>query len=154
MAYAGEILELGDLVPERRPVAILRDGERVVLMGYVDSPSCPARVVAGQQGARRRWLRATTVPDGEERDEELAALAWADFVRATLMAVVPGLEYDEADVIAGNPDRYESVLRHLEWWKDGTSDDAGPAPEADGESPSTGDGFSPSSTPSTAAGTG
>lgn len=145
-------VKVGDLTPETVPALVIeRDGEEATLRGYVSGRRCPGRVTSAAAAAARAYREAA--PDGFVLEPFVAQ------IRELLLAVVIGLEDDEADVLANPPDEGESdgiaVLRLLGWWNDGTSDDEDD--DDDPEAPalsSTSASFSQSSAPSTALTTG
>lgn len=111
-----EILRLGELTPERKPVELIRNGETVVLQGFVDSKRCPATVRAEISSARREWAENPTQAN------------WYTFVRSHILAVVPGMEFGEADIVAGDDDESSAMLDRLGWLR--KSDDESPLSEA------------------------
>lgn len=151
-AQAG-LLRLGDLTPERRPVEIERKGETITLQGYVNGRRCPGIVKAEVDAAWREHQQETTKagPDGTEvRAYEEAA--WRTFLRKSIAAVVPSLEFDEADVLAGDDEAGLGLLRYLDWWRTGgeAADDSPPAETAESK---IGARSSPTSSPDTAGST-
>lgn len=131
-----EILRYGDLTSEKRPVmSVERNGEEVVLRGFVDGKRCPASVRSQISAARREWAADPTQAN------------WYTFVRAHLLAVVDGLEDGEADVLAGDADEHRPILEKLGWWREADDEDTDVIPLAEART-STTDPSSPiSSTP-------
>lgn len=104
-------IRVADLVPEMiDAVELSRDGETVVLRGYVSGRRCPARVKA--EAARAVRDNPSTGPDGFDFGGHLTQL------RELLLAVVEGLEDDEADLLAGDdgPTGATAILGLLGWW--------------------------------------
>lgn len=124
-------LRLGDLTPDTRPVHLERGGQTVTLTAFVDGPRCPGYVKALVAKARDRYSAVVYVdgPDGERTFTD-DPVAWDDYLRTVLLAVVEGLTSPEAEVLAGNQALAVETLRALGWVRS-VADDA--APEADGE---------------------
>lgn len=105
-------------------VEIERDGEKVILRGYVNSRRCPSRIKA-QTISIVNQHRAFS-EDGFDFGAHLTQ------VREFLLAVVIGLEDDEADMLAADDGDTGggAVLRLLKWWDDAPAgaaeDDADP----------------------------
>jgi hypothetical protein len=141
-------IRVADLVPEIvDAVELPRDGEMVVLRGYVNGRRCPSRVKAEIAAA----VRDNPHPVGTfDYGAHLAQ------IRGLLNAAVIGIEDDEADLLAGDdgPTGGLAILRLLSIWNDDAeSDEADPDPEATAES-STSERSSRSSRRSTARKTG
>lgn len=120
---AAGVLDLGDLAPEKRPIKAQRDGKPVTLWGYVEGKRCPGFVrtalFRAQDGLRA--LDADATPS--ERDQVLY-----EHLRDTVLAVIEGLEFEEAEVRAGNPDEVHAILRYL-GWEDDEAEAADDSPE-------------------------
>lgn len=129
------ILRLGSLVPERLPVQfeheVLRDGELVaedvVLQGYVYGPRCPGLVKAECAAAeeKRRAVFADPAATGADRE-----VAWINFLRSYIVALVPGISFGDADMLAGGQTAAIMLLRGLSAIVDATP---GTEAESDGE---------------------
>lgn len=123
-------IRIADLVPEIiDAVELPRDGEMVMLRGYVQGRRCPSRVKAEIAAA----VRDNPHPEGSfDYGAHLAQ------VRALLSAAVIGIEDDEADLLAGDDGKAGglAILRLLGIWNDGTTadDEDAPDPEAKAES--------------------
>lgn len=141
------VLRLGDLTPETRPVELIRDGEAVVLRGYVAGRRCPGTVKAEVSAARLTFAQA---PPGPERER-----AWFAFLRDSTLAVVPGLEFSEAEALAGDDEARHRLLVYLEWEEDQAEDASAEGddddPEVSGEETETTPDFSPPSSEPSAA---
>jgi hypothetical protein len=117
-------LRLGDLVPETRPVLIERRGVTVTLRAYVNGRRCPGRIKARVASASQAYLAATE--DGVSDP----APAWMAYLCDVLLEVVEGIEYTEAEVLAGRDDEAVPLLEALGWWT--PAPEAMPGPEAAG----------------------
>lgn len=148
MAYDGEIIELGDLVPEFRPVKLRRNGEVVELQGHVDGRRCPVSVKAQVSQAYGRYRERMQSGDAAQQGGASLLLD-----RDILFAVIPGIELGEADLLAGDGELTNRVLHQLQWLKDDAEGEAS-GEETTTTSPSTTDTSSPASTRSTARKTG
>ena len=124
-------VSLGDTVPERLPIELEFDGETTVFQGYVSSRRCPLDVRAEVDSAWKVWAAAT----GAGTDAYVFnAVAWSRYCRDALLAIVPGIGYRQAEIIAGDGDLTASILRYLEWWQEPAEEaEASADPEADGE---------------------
>jgi hypothetical protein len=119
---------VADLVPEIvDAVELTRDGETLILRGYVNGRRCPSRVKASVAAA----VRDNRMPDGSfDYGCHLAQL------RCLLGEVVIGLEDGEADMLAGDDGEAGglAILRMLGWWGGADDDDEADAEgEANGE---------------------
>ena len=140
-------ITVGDLTPELVDALTLeRDGQVVTLRGYVNGPRCPGRVKAECAAIARRYRETATDESGAPAFSFEAYLVQ---LRDLLLAVVPGLEDGEADVLAGDQDDALAVLRALDWWGSEDGDDTDP--EATGEESTTAT-SSPTLPPATASG--
>ena len=109
-------IRAGDLTPEIvDAVELIRDGEPVILRGYVLGPRCPSRIKSAAIAA----VRDNPMPDGFRYDVHVTQ------IRELLSTVVIGLEDGEADVLAGDDGSTGGVevLRMLGFWNNGTTDD-------------------------------
>lgn len=128
------VLKLGELVAERRPVEVTRDGKQVILQGYVAGKRCPLEVRAEVEAARRVWLAVTGYVTGEPNggsDFNDDPIAWETYCRDAIIAVVPGMEFAEAGMYAADPDLRYQILTYLEWWQE--QPEAAADPEVQGE---------------------
>lgn len=120
-------IRISDLVPEIiDAVELPRDGELIVLRGYVNGRRCPSRVKAEVASV----VRMNTPADGSfDYSAHLAQ------IRGLLNAVVIGIEDAEADILAGDDGEAGglAILRLLNWWggTDGAEDDADPEATAE-----------------------
>jgi hypothetical protein len=126
------VLSLGDLSPRTRKIEIVRDGETVYLDGYVEGRRCPASVKVAVAAASDPVME---LPDDASRGVKEAA--WLEYLRTKLMAVVRGLEWNEADVLAGDPDQATSVLAELGWEQSDEPETADPEVKGEAESSTT-----------------
>lgn len=118
-------IRVSDLVPELVDAITLdRDGETVTLRGFVSGRRCPARVKAAAAAA----VRDNPVYD---EDGRFSMAGHYGQLRDMLLAVVAGLEDDEADLLAGDDGEAGgiAVLKLLGWWSSDADedDDAGEA---------------------------
>lgn len=113
-------IRITDLVPEMVDAITLdRDGETVTLRAYVSGRRCPARVKAAAASAvRDNPLRADS--------GQVSMAGFYGQLRDLLLAVVVGLEDDEADLLAGDDGDAGgiAVLTMLGWWATGDDEDA------------------------------
>lgn len=132
---AGTILRLGSLVPERVAVTfdheVLRGGEmvteEVVLQAFVYGPRCPAVVKAECAAAEDKRREAVTDPSLKEGDRETAV---DNFIRAYIIALVPGIAFPDADMLVADRAKAVMLLRGLHAIVD---QDPGAPAEGDGE---------------------
>jgi hypothetical protein len=153
--FVRPLLDLGDLTPEKQAIAtVLRDGQPVTLWGWVDGRRCPGYVKSAVAAHRRTYRDAVYQPgEPDELGQHVevfthSPLAYDDYKRDVLLAVIEGLEYTEAAVLAGNDDTAMTVLRRLRWVED--EEEATDSPEAEGApaTPPTTPDSSPTSLPS------
>jgi hypothetical protein len=139
-------LSLGETVPERRPVELEFDGEAVVLQGFVGNRRCPLDVRAEVDAAWKVWAAAT---GAGTKAYEFNAVSWSRYCRDAMLAIVPGLDYRHAEIIAGDGELVTSLLRYLEWWQEPEEGEADPEVQGEAEEKPTGAKSSPTSPPST-----
>jgi hypothetical protein len=124
-------VRLGHLVPERRPIVVLRpnplymtlaedDPRRaetpelvdVILQAYVYGPRCPGVIKAELARIEEVYLKALADISSQVQAVQAGAaatgtadfiVAWHTFVRESLEVLVPGLTSAEADVLAAEP---------------------------------------------------
>jgi hypothetical protein len=158
-----------DYVPEMIDVyETERDGEPVMLKGYVHGRRCPGTIKNACSAVWDEYVEATTeqmevpVTDHETGDVRVEIqeqfrpnnIAWRNMLKGELMALIPELREDEADELSGD-DLGEggavAILRALQYLKpEEESENADPQTEAMNDESST-DASSPNSSPSTAA---
>ena len=133
---ARDVLELGSLLPETRPVSVIRDGATVMLAGYPKGDRCTLRVLAAVSAASRAYAEriAELAVDGRIRNDD-ARIAQLERIADLLCAVIPGLEMAESEVLAADDSRATGILASLGWWQradgdqeDADSDENGPTP--------------------------
>lgn len=125
-----DILELGDLVPEHKPIRLNRkvsqelvgpEGaktityktEPIVLQAYLYGPRCPVVV---KSKLRQVWERySKTVQEAGYSDA-----AFQEYARDSFLALIPGIEFDEADILASDDDVANGMcvktLKYLGYW--------------------------------------
>lgn len=144
MATRNGPIRAGDLTPEIiDAVEILRDGQPIVLRGYVMGTRCPGRVKAAAIAAMR---------DNPQPDGSFSFGVHMAQIRDMLCAVVLGITDEEADILAGDDSDVGAlaVLMRLGFW---ASNDADSLDDTDPEVTavsSTTENSSPSSRRSTA----
>lgn len=140
------ILELGDLVPERIPLRINRvvsespdgpDGsiryntEMVTLQAYMFGSGCPVLVKAALHRISRKYMETM-------REEGYSDAAFCEYARDSFMQLIPGLSFEEADMLAADDNEKEGrcvkTLKYLNYWmvKEPNSEEA-PNPEVKAE---------------------
>lgn len=122
------VLTLPDIAYERATIRTSIEGRSIALDGWVKGPGCPASVVA-EYGRKRRSL-IDALNRGADPDA-----AYAEFMTDALRVIFPGLTYEDADLLAGEASRADSILVHYRWREPDAkqSDDADPeAPGEDG----------------------
>lgn len=146
----GSPIQLGDFLPERREVVL--NGQKY-LAWVVANRRFPRSVQAQLDQARNRYMR-TVAPllsaqasedpvDAAERQRALDAadVAYARYVTDALVALVPGLGEQEADMI--DPDGANTLLTELGYLQPVAAPDE-PAAEGRGDAdPLTGDSSAP-----------
>lgn len=159
----GPAFDLGDLSYERRAVTVQRNGEPVELWAWVDGQGCPGYVKARVARARAAYTAATITyptddagePVLDERGNPVERFqndpeAWDAYLRDVLLAVVDGLAYSEAEVLAGQMARAMDFLRAHKWVRTNVATEDDDAGETTGEdNPPTTAASSPKSRPST-----
>lgn len=121
------ILRLGDCTPKRRPVEIERDGKTVVLQAYVYGPRCPTVVKCELAAAHDTWVESIDidaehpVEEWARRDRSKLSAEYQRYMRDCILALVPGVEWEEADALASDANDANSagnqLLRYLEYFK-------------------------------------
>jgi hypothetical protein len=151
---APPILRLGDLSPDMRAVQVERAGQPVTLMAFIDGPRCPGYVKARVAKARQAYSMLVYVDGPPDEDGNRARifqddeLAWDEYLRETLLAVIEGLLAPEAEVLAGNQVLAIDTLKALGWVRQ-DAEDAPPEGAGEAAAPSTTAGSSPDSAAST-----
>jgi hypothetical protein len=157
---------LAALPGARRPIKLvaetitytfeLADGETVALAGYRKGPSCPVTVLIAVDDALATL--SENEPAAESRDtftssRYLASLNYAERTlrREMLMAVLPGLSPEAANILAADGGAWKEILVELGWRQ---SDEAMEEQEIDQDpearaGQSTGATDSPASSPAT-----
>ncbi len=122
---AGKILDLSDLTPEYNYVRIDRiiktveDGpdsevkyvtEPVVLKAYVFGPRCPVTVKSALKQVKDR-IRDVKNERGYITDED-----FAEYARDSLMQLIIGITFDEADLLAADEEKTQATMKHLGYW--------------------------------------
>ena len=133
------------------------DGETVALAGYCKGPSCPVPVAIEVERAWAEWEAAQ--PDANasasmKPHAYLAAINAAERMlrRELLIAAIPGLDMDAANVLAADDGEWESILAELGWWTAAAAEgDADPEATAPAASAPTGAASSPDLQPPTQA---
>jgi hypothetical protein len=134
-------LDLEAIAYERVPVRVTILGERYVFQAWVKGPGCPARI-SSQFARLRRTMTESFGANGGAYEEFLS-----DALRSVFEA--PANQYDAIDLLAGDSDRAEQILRHLKWMQPQATTQEGTAdPEATSEAGQT---TAPSSPTSSAA---
>lgn len=138
-----DMLVLGDLVPERFPVKINRVVEKFigpddqpitrtepkVLWAYRYGPRCPVTVKAVLSQIRQRLSNEWADPE-VSRDT-----AFQIYARDSILALVEGISFEEADMIAADDDVTGNglaikTLRYLNYWVEtASSEEVPPDPE-------------------------
>lgn len=153
----GPVVNLGSLSYERRAIIVERNGEPVTLWVWVEGKGCAGYVKARVERARLAYRALTSKPvlddSGEPViDEETGEAveifqndpeAWDAYLRDTLMAVVDGLAYTEAEVLSGLPAAM-NLLRAHGWVRQAAEAEDDADPEASREEPTTAESSRPS----------
>lgn len=129
---ARPILELGDLVPETTPIRLNRitgstEGpdssvtyktEMVTLQAFMYGPRCPVVVKAALRQVLERMNKEVT-EDGYS-DEK-----FQQYARDSFMQLIPGLSFEEADLLASDDDEKEGrcikTLKYLNYWREAST---------------------------------
>jgi hypothetical protein len=113
------ILRLGDCTPKRRPVEVTRDGKPVTLQAYVYGSRCPTVAKCEIAAAHDEWMESTLIdPDKPidewaRRDRSKLTAAYQCYLRDCILALVPGMAFEEADVLASDVDDETSPAKQL-----------------------------------------
>lgn len=161
------VIELGDLSPETRQVAVQRANPKkpgttmpVRLTAYVNGTRTYLERAVAFSAARAAWIDATTIKgdDGKpiidpetgepSRSADPDGVYWTVFLSQALRAVIPDLTADEALVLAYQAGA-ATLLEDLGWFRKRTEEPADP--EVEGEGRPIGDGSSPDSVSTTTA---
>jgi len=120
------------VLPKTITYTVDSDAETLALAGYIKGPSCPVPVSIEIERAWAEWEAGQ--PSVEERDAMnphayLATMNAAERIlrRDLLMAAIPGLDADQANVLAADGGEWESILGELGWW--GVAEDMDEDPE-------------------------
>lgn len=127
---------MGSLTPKRLPIEIERPGsqtdpdsgepilEPVVLHAWdYREQRLPATVQDEVSQARERWFELRFAPDapkneaGEPIETPQQDAAYHDYLRDVLLALVPGLEWNEANAFVGDGGLTRDTLEYLGFWK-------------------------------------
>jgi len=124
------------------------DGETVALAGYHKGPTCPVPVAIEVEAAWASWEAARPTADDLASMKPHAYLAAVNVAerllrRDLLTAVIPGLEMDQANVLAADGGAWEATLGELGWWDVVADEDADPEATAPAEIAPTGAASSP-----------
>lgn len=133
----------------------LSEDETVTLAGYVRGAGCPISVEIEVEGAWAEWS------EDSPTDEERATLTPHRYVAKTmraerllrrnlLVACIPGMAQETADVLAADSGPWESILVELGWWQKSEPASEGEATAGDSSLP-TGSPASVESSPPTTA---
>lgn len=106
MATSPGVLTLPDIAYEKATVRTTINGRSLSLDGWVRGPGCPARVVAEYARKHHQFAVSPDAPNA----------AYIEFLTDALRVVLPDLTPEDADAIAGDEARAESILRHLKWF--------------------------------------
>lgn len=113
------VLKLDDIAYERATMMVTMLGEPMALSGWVQGPGCPGTVKAEFARKHRAMLTAEDDPGA----------AYHEFLIDALRIIFDQqLSYQQADVLAGDVERAERILRHYRWYQEEPTD-----PEATGE---------------------
>lgn len=115
------LLDLGDLAPRTRPVSIERFGEQEILRGMLNGPRCPGKVRVALFAASEP-LRGLTEDMPQAELEQVAY----ECLRDSLLAVIDGLDFHEAEVLAGNEKLAHLILHELGWEREDDDEDSPP----------------------------
>ena len=132
------------VVPRTTTYAIERaDGKTVMLAGYHKGATCPVPVAIEVDRAWEEWEASQPTEDERESMRPRALLTRVNMVtrvlrRELLIAVIPGLEMDAANVLAADDGAWESILAELGWWVVADKDSADPEATAPADSAPTG----------------
>lgn len=151
-------LRLGSLIAETRPIEIERNGENVVLTGYVQGKRCPISVLAEVAASRDAWLDARRIldvdgepvldDDGNETFRDSTDAAFNQRIKSLLLAVIRGLIDEEAGVLVSDIDLAIETLAALGWWiRPAQLTEDEPEGEASGEMVPESSQITPSSSP-------
>ncbi len=127
-----KILELGDLAPEMIPVRINRLDEitsattTVTLMSYKFGPRCPVVKKVELAQIRQRYIKISEEELGLQNSIGTAYLG--AYVRDVILAMIQGLTFEEADLIAADDEKTVAIMEYIGIWRpseETESDDQG-----------------------------
>lgn len=172
------ILRVGSLTPKRLPLEIGRPVtgsqpdpetnelplELVTLNGYLWSDTrCPATVKDEVSKARERWFELRFADDAPRNEDGTPVetpqqdAAYHDYLRDVLLALIPGLEWQEANAWVGDALMTRTALEYLGFWLPDVEvaaarrDTPDPPAEAVSKAEATSDGSTPTSSRRTTA---
>ncbi len=122
-----KILELGDLAPEFVPVRINRLDEStsstttVTLMAHKFGPRCPVVKKVELAQIRQRYIKISEEELGLQNS--IGSSYLGAYVRDVILAMTPGLTFEEADLIAADDERTVAIMEYLGIWRPTEEDD-------------------------------
>lgn len=123
------ILDLGDLVPETRPIRLNRiisteagpndsikyETQLITLQAFKYGPRCPVVVKAALRQVQQEMNKQITE---QGYSDELFQI----YARDSFMQLIPGISFEEADLLAADDDekggRCIKALKYLGYWKE------------------------------------
>jgi hypothetical protein len=127
-----DVLNLGDLTAKRTTVTVTRDGQLVALPAYLYGDNVLGTVLDEIAGHREAFLAVANDPELNNLQKNTAYTA---YLRGVLLALVPGMEFFEADTLSGKKDKAVAVLQELGFFT--RSDEPEAAPEVANDTPLT-----------------
>lgn len=113
-------LRPADLVPETIPIQIQREGRSVTLRGHVLGDRTLGSIKAAAHSVFLAWSEAQGKPGGPSYADRIT------YHTDLLLAVVEGLDYTEADLLAADSDQIGQILYGLGWWQTEPGDESPP----------------------------
>jgi hypothetical protein len=112
------------MTSEKLPIEMEFDGEKRIVEGYVYD-TCPGTVKSAISRINKQHTEAMKEAAGDWWLEQIAS---REFTKYALLALIPDLKPDLADLISGNEDKSLQILRFL-----GALPETDEAAERDGE---------------------
>jgi hypothetical protein len=112
------------MTSEKLTITLSIDGDMIEAEGYVYD-TCPGSIKSAISRTNKAYIEAL---DEAKGNGTLMQIAWREFLRYAMLALIPDLKPAYADTISGNEEKSLQILRFL-----GAVPPADEAAERDGE---------------------